>query len=278
MLISGGSIYVGDSAITKVYQGEDLVWPTTPTPSEPDWLTFTVVSGGTIYFENHGEGQYQDVNFYAELEYNKNGTGWKTISSSGYPISFAVSAGDVVKLRCNGHRKVYDYNYSVFYEEYDDGEGYSYKIWNNFQGSTARFNISGSLLSMEYGSGFTGQTQTEFTYDGFKYLFKDTLAADASGLILPEFRQYYGPSLDGLFYNCSTLVSAPVFGINNKPYDYMFYNCRSLNYIKCLYPTPGVYTDWLRGVTPSGTFVKAAGANWHKGADGIPEGWIIINE
>ena len=280
MLVSGGSIYVGDSAITKVYQGEDLIWPTTPTPSEPDWLTLTIVKEGEIYFKNRISGD-SGFNFYAEIEYNKNNEGWKTLNSGDSLPRFHVRSGDIVKLRADGHRKVNSSNYSVFYEDYDDGDGIWFTVKNNFSFSDAYFNISGNILSMEYGSGFTGQTTTSVGFGAFGYLFERTNVVDASELILPEYRQYFNSALEGLFYNCSTLVSAPVFSSKQIPSDYMFYKCGSLNYIKCLFYNPYgkyEYTDWLYGVAPSGRFVKAAEANWKTGANGIPEGWIIINE
>lgn len=42
MLVSGGSIYVGDSVISSVYQGDDLIWPITepPTPSSGNCIWF----------------------------------------------------------------------------------------------------------------------------------------------------------------------------------------------------------------------------------------------
>ena len=44
MLVSGQSIYVGSSSISKVYQGDDLIWPSTPPTPTP------VVTGEGYYY------------------------------------------------------------------------------------------------------------------------------------------------------------------------------------------------------------------------------------
>lgn len=59
----------------------------------------------------------------------------------------------------------------------------------------------------------------------------------------------------------------------------MFANCERLNFIKCLatnirstYCTDG----WLKGVSTSGTFVKAKDmTSWGSGASGIPTDWTV---
>ena len=59
----------------------------------------------------------------------------------------------------------------------------------------------------------------------------------------------------------------------------MFYNCRSLNYIKAMFTTtPGYsYTSsWVTNVASSGTFVKNSAAAWNvSGNNGIPSNWTV---
>ena len=50
MLVSGGSIYVGDSAITAVYQGEDLIWPLEPTPT-----------GSSVYYRTEYKRSVEEI-------------------------------------------------------------------------------------------------------------------------------------------------------------------------------------------------------------------------
>lgn len=267
MLVSGNSIYVGDSAITKVYQGEDLVWPTTPPPSEPDWLTFTILSGGTI--KNNHEGT-QSV--YMNAQYSKNGNEWKTFNSS-----LSVEAGDVIRLRGEGS---WEGASNYYWTELGNPDRY---YANNFSGSTAVFDISGSLLSMEYGSGFTGQTETAMPDGGFRQLFKYTNVHSAKNLILPQTQSGTSNSIFyGFFEGCSSLTSIPVISNNvfNMDCRSMFEECSSLNYIKCLAESDTTIncTYWTRLVSPTGTFVKSANATWVRGINGIPNNWTIINE
>ena len=61
--------------------------------------------------------------------------------------------------------------------------------------------------------------------------------------------------------------------------DQMFYNCTSLSYVKCLatdISATNSHRNWLRNVSATGTFVKAASMNdWPSGYNGIPSGWTV---
>ncbi len=62
-------------------------------------------------------------------------------------------------------------------------------------------------------------------------------------------------------------------------YRYMFYGCKSLSYIKCLATNPSAsYTTNFTGggVAAAGTFVKKSNVTWPRGANGIPNGWDIV--
>jgi hypothetical protein len=59
----------------------------------------------------------------------------------------------------------------------------------------------------------------------------------------------------------------------------MFNNCVSLNYIKCLATDTSAEdctTNWLYNVSATGTFVKAPNSTWTTGANGIPDGWTVV--
>ena len=64
-------------------------------------------------------------------------------------------------------------------------------------------------------------------------------------------------------------------------YNRMFYNCSSLNTIKCLNTTEfdSLYSnDWVKGVAQSGTFYYNRNlTNTYFGDYGIPPGWISTN-
>ncbi len=99
-----------------------------------------------------------------------------------------------------------------------------------------------------------------------------------------------------MFFGCTSLETAPdliALKLEGNCYEHMFMNCTSLNYVKCLATDLGddTATDgWLTNVAATGTFVKAAGADWStkgttEGKDfddpslpltfvhGIPAGW-----
>ena len=89
----------------------------------------------------------------------------------------------------------------------------------------------------------------------------------------------------GMFINCTSLVTAPELPattLTNYCYYMMFHGCTSLNYIKALFTTTPqtIYTsDWVNGVSSTGTFIKSADATWdidiYRGTSAIPEGWIV---
>ena len=85
-----------------------------------------------------------------------------------------------------------------------------------------------------------------------------------------------------MFAGCSSLTTAPMLPATTLAFgscNSMFSNCASLNYIKCLatdISASSCTSNWVNGVAPTGTFVKAAGMeSWAAGTSGIPEGWDI---
>ena len=85
-----------------------------------------------------------------------------------------------------------------------------------------------------------------------------------------------------MFNGCTGLTSAPELPATTLAqycYYYMFNGCTGLNYVKCLATTISAsnsHKDWLKNVSATGTFVKAAGmADWPSGASGIPSGWTV---
>ena len=82
-----------------------------------------------------------------------------------------------------------------------------------------------------------------------------------------------------MFVGCTSLTTAPELPattLEEGCYSMMFEDCESLNYIKCLATSKPRFTTctglWVRGVANTGTFVKASGADWETGEDGIPSG------
>ena len=60
----------------------------------------------------------------------------------------------------------------------------------------------------------------------------------------------------------------------------LFYNCTSLNYVKCLATANNSNCTYncLYNVASTGTFVKDSNATWTiENSDGIPSGWTVEN-
>ena len=86
-----------------------------------------------------------------------------------------------------------------------------------------------------------------------------------------------------MFYGCTSLTTAPALPattLATSCYYCMFQGCTSLNNVACL-ATSGIDTNsstsnWLRFVSSTGTFTKAAGVTWPSGNNGIPSGWTVV--
>lgn len=105
-----------------------------------------------------------------------------------------------------------------------------------------------------------------------------------------------------MFMGCTSLETAPVLPaatLTPGCYEHMFMNCNKLNYVKCLATDLGDDTStdgWMTNVAATGTFVKAASADWStKGTTdgtwgdpgeevactfihGIPTGWTVWDD
>ena len=84
-----------------------------------------------------------------------------------------------------------------------------------------------------------------------------------------------------MFSGCSELTESPILPapvIATTAYQGMFQNCSKLKTITCL-ATSGMGTntkDWVKSVSATGTFYKAASANWgSNGTARIPSGWDV---
>lgn len=88
----------------------------------------------------------------------------------------------------------------------------------------------------------------------------------------------------GMFKGCTSLTTAPDLPagyLRDYCYAEMFSGCTSLNSITCLATSnimAYVCSNWVVGVSPSGTFTKKAGiTSWSTGDSGIPNGWTVVD-
>ena len=85
-----------------------------------------------------------------------------------------------------------------------------------------------------------------------------------------------------MFHNCTSLINAPELSATTLAdycYNSMFQGCSNLNYIKAMFtttPSTSYTSNWVRGVSATGTFVKNSAAQWDvSGVNGIPTGWTV---
>ena len=248
-----------------------------------DYLTFEIISGGTVAWNSIGTGQSKTI------EYSLNNGVWTSITASSSTL-INVSEGDVIRFR--GTNTSYA----------KDKSNYS-----GFEGGTALFNAEGNMMSLIYGDNFIGNTAMTGTYN-FCSMFKLSNVVSAENLILPStsltnycYRAMFSkctllnaaPALpattlsDGCYYymfeECAFTEAPELLAqtIGKQSYYYMFTGCRNLNYIKCLATggiTTGNCTGWVNNVSATGTFVKSGESTWTTGKDGIPTGWIVYND
>ena len=267
-----------------------------------DYLTFVALESGTISFNIW---KSMGTNMITSISYSKdNGDTWTTTNNvdnkSGHlVIDVNVNEGDEILWKGDASQLGY-------LDENDE------KIIGSFFSSTCEFDAKGNVMSLLYGDDFKGETTIEEDY-AFCYLFSDynevkiCSIVNARNLSLPAttltdfcyYSMFIGctslteaPHLpatilkcccyNGMFLGCTNLTTAPELPATTLAsgcYRYMFQDCANLNYIKAMFTTtPSIdYTsNWVNGVSATGTFVKNSAASWNvSGVNGIPTGWTV---
>ena len=196
-------------------------------------------------------------------------------------ITITVAEGDKIQFYGNG-TSITGYGYS----------SYSANTATQISGGTADFYAYGNMMSLLDETGFDTNTTlpayTDYNYTFAFFFYGNTHLYSHSDktLELPATTLREGCYYN-MFYGCTNLTKAPVLPaatLVDKCYKEMFQGCSNLNYVKCLTEDPGnssqsFTTDWLSGVSSSGTFVKKSGVTkWWTGSGGIPSGWTVTEE
>lgn len=260
-------IMVGSSEVTSGYLGTVSIFSSGPQPldpTEPFYIENPNSSAITVTFLRTTSSAPSP-----SIQYSSDNTTWTTLgSTSTSGLTISVPANSKMYFRSNT-------------------TGWTYRTNYNIISASSSFNIGGNIMSLLYGSGFTGN-ETTFPSAGngiiyLSHLFEgSTYLKDASKLLMPA-TTLVNNCYDNMFADCSALTTAPTLPATTVlPFCYrnMFYNCRKLNYVKCLATTvqnKGT-VSWLYNVASTGTFVKdSTMSSWTTGVDGIPSGWTIQN-
>lgn len=198
-------------------------------------LTFEIISADTITWKCEDNPIFPAPS--CTIEYSINDGPWSSITSTFEGVSFQVNNGDKVKFS-------------------GDNNNYSGRLAQ--AGNTllvnGTFKLYGNIASLIHSTGYTSVSRI----NGVSHFFKGN-----TGL---------------------TEVTEIAFGVNSDvsfgayALTELFSECTSLAKIKCLlepYPGREITSDWLNGVSPTGTFVKHPDATWSSGPNGIPDGWTV---
>lgn len=258
-----------------------------------EYLTLEILSDGYLTFKDLGTSK--------TIQYSRdNGETWTNWSSSigssappwtgGTPME--VYSGETILLKGTTARYGTSTNYA------------------SFEGSDVHFNAYGNLLSLSNGNSFSGQTSIGNTGSyHFRNFFSYCNCHSMKNLVLSDntlngtyawfaqWNTYLTEAPEVLPMNsiaqdaCKSMfrgtaierspeiIATALTGSNGM--QNMFNSCSNLNYVKCLASSGTAYGysyGWLDGVSATGTFVKAQGATWASGVNGIPEGWTVIEE
>ena len=143
--------------------------------------------------------------------------------------------------------------------------------------------VYGNIMSLVYGDKFENKTRMpNSTTMIFHNIFADSHFTDVENLMLPCVEMQ--PYLYADMFKGSGITKSPILPAETLVtgcYNRMFYNCSSLNTIKCLNTTEfdSIYSnDWVKGVAQSGTFYHNRNLiNTYFGDYGIPLGWLSTN-
>ena len=262
-LSTAQGIYLGATGVQSVYFGSTLIWPATQHDYSHDYLTFTSLEDNNdVYFVSSDASLLTST---ISVSTDDASTWTNYVSTSAGTLLATLNQGDKLLIKGNNNA-------------YSSSNTYGQQIR-----ATASVNVSGNIMSLIYGDNFANQTNfpasSELT---FEYLFHQANIIDASNLILPATTLVHS-CYASMFMRNRNLIKAPVLPatiLTQTCYFRMFYNCSSLNYIKCLatdISASNCLTDWVYGVSSSGTFIKDASTTWPTGNNGIPTGWTSVD-
>lgn len=169
-------------------------------------LTFEILEDGEIIWKSSS-------NYTRIIEYNKNESGWTSITSSTNGTSIQVYNGDKIKFR--GNTVTYGQN-----------------TYCNYFNSSCSFNVYGNIMSLLYSNNFYNENTFDSNNGGYCFfsLFSGSKVISAENLILPSTTLTQSCYVQ-MFYNCTSLITAPKLPatiLAQSCYGSMFQGCISL--------------------------------------------------
>lgn len=268
-----------------------------------------IKDNGEIYSANYQAANYFNTSFTYKISYSFDKSSWTEVSVTGWNMAIIceIPANTKVYLKSTSNRissrslssTTYYNTYTIYHSadyDYFDVSGNIMSLVNgdNFINTTFSANIQfAALFGSQSNRGTNAITNAE------NLVLPDCISAGCYGSMFYSCSKLLtAPKLPAttlanncyrqMFKSCSSLTTAPDLPALTLPnnswcYYYMFGQCTSLNYIKCL-ATSGLNSNnnlnyWcLNTGNGSGTFVKNSSATWSTtGASGIPTGWTVID-
>ena len=252
----------------KYYRGGSV------TP-EPDYLCFTSTGDSTVAM-----AQYNEPNVSANkvLQYKINDGQWQTWDLS----AVTLADGDKMYLKSDDEIPMSESNTTYKYFVMTGSIAASGNIMSLLNFSDTLTNYALLYLFNNCSSLTTAPelTATTLAENCYKSMFQSCSSLTAAPA-LPATTLVYG-CYTYMFFNCYSLTQAPELPATNLSeacYYGMFQYCSKLNYVKAMFttnPSNGSYlSNWLSGVSETGTFVKNSAATWTNTDAGIPTSWTV---
>lgn len=281
--------FIGGAQASAIYKGGTQLWSATADYSKR-YLTIESAAA-----DNKIDWILSDFSAIAvNIQWSKDGVNWTTVTSS--------PSGTTLTTLGNGEK--------LYLKGTNNQIGTSSRYHSSFI-ITKACNLSGNIMSLLYGEGFS----TNSTFGNYSYIFHSLFTGchivSAANLVLPAYTlapycysgmfsycsylttppklpaQYLAEGCyDSMFKSCTSLVDAPELPSTTLVtgcYNEMFYGCSSLRHITALFVNEigtGYTDNWLYGVASPGYFYYYAeviewnAEDWANEASGIPAGWF----
>ena len=210
------TFFINQNEVTKIQLNGTTLWQKSsgPTPgpdyTEPFYIEDLSGSSNNIVMAKIYEGPSLTV------EYSSDKTNWSSITfSNTSDRNISLSANGKVYFRCTTN----------------SWSNTGKSVW--FKNATGNIKVGGNIMSLLFGSSFTGQETTlpSSTYT-FSNIFKENYSlVDASDLLLPA-TTLVSNCYNGMFFQCTALSTPPTIlpATTLQPYCYyeMFCKCYAL--------------------------------------------------